>query len=245
MLTLDPRQPRSARKLPSPTPPPRPTWCGPTSPTSLLRRGGDPMGAAGITGLHRCRELSPDHLVPARGLCPRCASGCRPLVLGHHKSPRGSATGSETRPSFHLGICDHPATRWHCLDPEGATIFPWPLSANSSMLYGWMFLGLSLNYGYVGLCNRWSDAKVSGVNYLGRSATIILSGWLSLFFRGGVPCVARVSVGVPGWAEHGKEPVGRLDVLGPARGAARRGGIVVAAPGTCEAVTTTRPIPSP
>jgi hypothetical protein len=97
--------------------------------------------------------------------------------------------------------------------------------------------------GVVGKDAVW-HSRLSGVNYLGRSATIILSGWLSLIFRGGVSCVVRVSVGVPGWAEHGKEPVGRLDAHGPARGAARRGGIVVAAPGTCEAVTTTCPIPS-
>ena len=53
------------------------------------------------------------------------------------------------------------------------TIFPWPLSANSSMLYGWMFLGLSLNYGYVGLCNRWSHAKVSLMGFLAYDLVLI------------------------------------------------------------------------
>lgn len=54
------------------------------------------------------------------------------------------------------------------------TIFPWPLNANSSMLYGWMFLGLSLNYGYVSLGNRWGDAEVSLIGFLAYDLVLII-----------------------------------------------------------------------
>lgn len=54
------------------------------------------------------------------------------------------------------------------------TIFPWPLNANSSILYGWMFLGLALNYGYVGLGNCWGDAKVSLLGFLAYDLVLIV-----------------------------------------------------------------------
>jgi hypothetical protein len=57
---------------------------------------------------------------------------------------------------------------------QAPTIFPWPLNANSSILYGWMFLGLALNYGYVSLGNRWSDAKVSLIGFLAYDLVLIV-----------------------------------------------------------------------
>ena len=52
-------------------------------------------------------------------------------------------------------------------------------------------------------------------------------------------------MGAPGRAEQGTEPVGRRDVLGPARGAAAARGVVVAASETREAATTTPPVSHP
>ena len=52
-------------------------------------------------------------------------------------------------------------------------------------------------------------------------------------------------LGAPGGAEHGKEPVGRLGVLGPARGAAARRGVVVADSATWKPATITRPLSHP
>ncbi|TCT24105.1 hypothetical protein [Thiobaca trueperi] len=57
---------------------------------------------------------------------------------------------------------------------QAPTIFPWPLNANSSILYGWLFLGLALNYGYVSLGNRWSDAKVSLIGFLAYDLVLIV-----------------------------------------------------------------------
>jgi hypothetical protein len=52
-------------------------------------------------------------------------------------------------------------------------------------------------------------------------------------------------VRAPGGAEHGKEPVGRLGVLGPARGAAARHRVVVADSEARKTATITRPAPHP
>jgi hypothetical protein len=70
-------------------------------------------------------------------------------------------------------------------------------------------------------------------NYLGRLVVAVLWG-------GSLLCCGVVW-GAPGGSEHGKEPEGRLDVLGPARGAAPRRGVVVARRAGALATTITRP----
>jgi hypothetical protein len=45
-------------------------------------------------------------------------------------------------------------------------VFPWPLKPDSSLLYGCMFLGLAVNYGYVALRGIWADAQVSLLGFL-------------------------------------------------------------------------------
>jgi hypothetical protein len=45
-------------------------------------------------------------------------------------------------------------------------IFPWPLKPETSLLYGWIFLGLAFNYGYVAARGSWADGKVSLLAFL-------------------------------------------------------------------------------
>jgi hypothetical protein len=45
-------------------------------------------------------------------------------------------------------------------------VFPWPLKPDTSLLYGWIFLGLALNYAYVAARGGWADGKVSLLAFL-------------------------------------------------------------------------------
>jgi hypothetical protein len=45
-------------------------------------------------------------------------------------------------------------------------VFPWPLSPDTSSLYGWMFFALSANYAYVAWRGTRSDAVVSLIAFL-------------------------------------------------------------------------------
>jgi hypothetical protein len=45
-------------------------------------------------------------------------------------------------------------------------IFPWPLKPATSMMYGWMFVGLSVSYLYLCIWGRWGDAKISLSGFL-------------------------------------------------------------------------------
>ena len=78
-------------------------------------------------------------------------------------------------------------------------------------------------------------ASVSGVNYLGRSASIILAGELTLLSVFGFSSLGWVCLGSPlARNSHGKEPVGRLDVrVAGQRRAALRQGVIVTASGQC------------
>jgi hypothetical protein len=49
---------------------------------------------------------------------------------------------------------------------SGAPIFPWPLKPETSVMFGWMFLGLGSNFGYVAWRGGSTDARVSLIAFL-------------------------------------------------------------------------------
>jgi len=70
-------------------------------------------------------------------------------------------------------------------------IFPWPLKPETSLLYGFMFLGLFLNYLYVALRGTWSDVKVSLLGFLAYDL-VLIGPFLKHFAR--VPADHRLSL---------------------------------------------------
>ena len=53
-------------------------------------------------------------------------------------------------------------------------VLPWQLSAETSMLLGWILMGLSINYGYVGVCGTWSAARVLLFGFLFYCLAVII-----------------------------------------------------------------------
>ena len=60
-------------------------------------------------------------------------------------------------------------------------IFPWPLKAETSVFYGWLFIGLAMNYGYVAWHGGRADATVSLIGFL--VYDLVLIGPLPRAFR--------------------------------------------------------------
>ncbi|HLY25560.1 MAG TPA: hypothetical protein VKQ72_04430 [Aggregatilineales bacterium] len=53
-------------------------------------------------------------------------------------------------------------------------IFPWPLNGDSSVLFGWIFLGASVSFAYAATRPRWHDSKGQLIGFLAYDVILIV-----------------------------------------------------------------------